>query len=185
MKRNEREKAKPLANGSCSAPIVANQNQIPVTSFAQNQFLYFPKTRSSFPISPFFFGLKKKEKDTESFRWASLTLYMWRFDRTLTPLRVRHAPDSSSLKFCTHLHGTFNHLPLPYQITILPSYVAFSNIERGAIYDSKQAHFLIKNGLHRFRSKRWVCNFFNKFPVFFYSFFLGLKRSNGNAVRSP
>lgn len=62
MKRNEREKAKPLANGSCSAPIVANQNQIPVTSFAQNQFLYFPKTRSSFPISPFFFWVKKKRK---------------------------------------------------------------------------------------------------------------------------
>ncbi|KAK7295796.1 hypothetical protein RJT34_18708 [Clitoria ternatea] len=36
---------------------------------------------------------------------------MWRFDRTLSPDRGRHAPNSSSLNFCTHLHASH---PFPF-----------------------------------------------------------------------
>lgn len=36
---------------------------------------------------------------------GSLFHNMWRFDRTLSPDRARHAPHSSLLNFCTHLHA--------------------------------------------------------------------------------
>lgn len=184
MKWNEREKAKPLANRSCSAPIVANQNQKPVTSFAQNQFLYFPKTRSSFPISPLFFG--KKKKHTESFRWASLTLYV----------AIRPHPDTFTCPTRARLilpqilyPPAWHSQPFPSSLSKLQSYprtllsltckgVQFMNPNK-PIFWSRVVR------LHRFRSKRWAGNFSIKFPLFFYSFFLRLKRSNGNTVRSP
>lgn len=56
--------------------------------------IQFPKTRS---LLPFKNRSMKRERD--------LLHNMWRFDRTLSPDRGRHALHCSLLNFCTHLHA--------------------------------------------------------------------------------
>jgi hypothetical protein len=110
----ERERAKPLANGSSSAPIVPKQNRKPVTGFSLSSFrpkYDFPKTRSPFPSFDYCFLFcfcKILEKPGAPGGVGSHD--MWRFDRTLTPLRVRHAPLFSFINFCTYLHAILHHI---------------------------------------------------------------------------
>lgn len=135
VSENVEDPPKPLANGSRTAPTVPYQNRKPVRCFllhpvfiSRNQY-DLPKTRSSFPaffysFIFYFFNFNPKKHQID-FRGPHST-HMWRFDRTLTPHRACHAPLSSFLYFCTHLHASSPppvHLfwPSSSQMTFLPS----------------------------------------------------------------
>lgn len=105
--------------------------------FSLTRFL-FPETSTTsrkpgalfqpFSTPSFFYFFNFNPKKHQIDFLGPHSTHMWRFDRTLTPHRACHAPLSSFLYFCTHLHASSPppvHLfwPTSSEMTFLPSFL--------------------------------------------------------------
>lgn len=102
------------------SPTLNTENQKPVAGFHKTDYIYTTSRKPGALSSPLFWSILYSFSKKLRAPTAGARSHMWRFDRTLTPQRARHAPHSSFPTFCPHLHAYFSRFlpPVPLSASI-------------------------------------------------------------------